>query len=180
VLTRARRRHVTERAAAIQAALRGGHLAQPAVVTAAYAASARALVAVLTTLNDQITILQGQVEAYFGRHPDAEIILSQPGPGMILGARVLAEFGDGHDRYGTANARKNYAGTSPITRASGRKKAVIARFVHNDRLTVSRYGPWRGCRTLAGSVDRLGFGKIADHFGRGGGGTNEGAFRWRG
>ena len=134
VLTRTRRRHVAEKAAAIQAALRGEHLAQPATVTAAYAASARALVAVLTTLNEQITILQGQVEACFGRHPDAEIILSQPGLGTILGARVLAEFGDGHDRYATAKARKNYAGTSPITRASGRKKAVIARFVHNDRL----------------------------------------------
>ncbi len=134
VLTRARRRHVAEKAASIQAALRGEHLAQSAVVTAAYAASVRALVAVLTTLNEQITILQGQVEAHFGQHPDAEIILSQPGLGLILGARVLAEFGDSHERYATAKARKNYAGTSPITRASGKKKAVIARFVHNDRL----------------------------------------------
>lgn len=125
---------MAEKAAAIQAALRGEHLARPAVVTAAYAASVRALVAVLTTLNEQITVLQGQVETYFGRHPDVEIILSQPGLGMILGARVLAEFGDGHDRYATAKARKNYAGTSPITRAFGRKKAVIARFVHNDRI----------------------------------------------
>jgi transposase len=125
---------VADKATAIQAALRGEHLAQSAVVTAAYAASVRALVAVLTTLNEQITILQGQVEAYFGRHPDAEIILSQPGLGLILGARVLAEFGDSHDRYATAKARKNYAGTSPITRASGKKKAVVARFVHNDRL----------------------------------------------
>src|SRR6266571_5372522 len=30
--------------------------------------------------------------------------------------------------------RKNYAGTSPITRASGKKKVVLARYVHNDRL----------------------------------------------
>jgi transposase len=134
VLTRARRRHVADKAAAIQAALRGEHLTQSAVVTAAYASSVRALVAVLITLNEQITILQGQVEAYFGRHPDAEIILSQPGLGLILGARVLAEFGDSHDRYASAKARKNYAGTSPITRASGKKKAIVARFVHNDRL----------------------------------------------
>ncbi|WP_412521170.1 transposase [Actinomadura madurae] len=47
---------------------------------------------------------------------------------------MLAEFGDDPDRYATAKARKNYAGTSPITRASGKKKAVLARFVHNDRL----------------------------------------------
>jgi len=133
-LKRARRRDIPTKAAAIQAALRVEQLGQPAVVTAAYAASVRALVALLVTLNEQVKALQGQVEAHFGRHPDAEIILSQPGLGVILGARVLAEFGDDHDRYTTAKARKNYAATSPITRASGKKRTVMARFVHNDRL----------------------------------------------
>ncbi len=78
--------------------------------------------------------MQGQVETHFGQHPDAEIIKSQPGLGVVLGARVLAEFGDDHDRYLSAKARKNYAATSPITRASGKKRVVTARFVHNDRL----------------------------------------------
>jgi transposase len=133
-LKRARRRDITVKAATIQAVLRAEHLGQSAAVTAAYAASVRALVAVLGTLNEQVKILQGQVEAYFGRHPDAEIILSQPGLGTVLGARVLAEFGDDHDRYVSAKARKNYAATSPITRASGKKRVVAARFVHNDRL----------------------------------------------
>jgi len=133
-LKRARRRDIAVKAAAIQAVPRAEHLGQPAVVTAAYAASVRALVAVLVALGEQVAILQGQVEAHFGRHPDAEIILSQPGLGPILGARVLAEFGDEHDRYVSAKTRKNYAGTSPITRASGKKKTVAARFVHNDRL----------------------------------------------
>ncbi|MGH3277146.1 MAG: transposase [Streptosporangiaceae bacterium] len=95
--------------------LRAGHLGQPAVVTAAYAASVRALAAVLGTLNEQAGALQGQVEAYFGQHPDAEIVLSQPGPGPVPGARVLAESGDDPARYVSAKARKNYAGTSPIT-----------------------------------------------------------------
>ena len=70
----------------------------------------------------------------FSQHPDAEIILSQPGLGPVLGARVLAEFGDDPDRYASAKARKNYAATSPITRQSGKKKTVMARYVHNDRL----------------------------------------------
>ena len=70
----------------------------------------------------------------FGQHPDAEIYLSQPGLGAITGARVLGEFGDDPDRYACAKARRNYAATSPITRASGKKKIVAARFVHNDRL----------------------------------------------
>ena len=75
-----------------------------------------------------------QVDAHFGKHPDAEIFLSQPGLGVVLAARVLAEFGDDKTRYTDARARKNYAGTSPITRQSGRKKHVMARYVHNDRL----------------------------------------------
>jgi len=133
-LKRARRRGIAGKAGQIQAVLRAAHLGQPAIVTAAYAASVRALIAVLGTLNEQVTTLQGQVEAYFGQHPDAEIITSQPGLGPILGARVLAESGDAPARYASAKARKNYAATSPITRASGKKKAVLARHVHNDRL----------------------------------------------
>jgi transposase len=133
-LNRARRRGIPAKAATIQAVLRGEHLGQPAEVTTAYAATVRALVAVLGTLNEQVKALQGQVEAHFGQHPDAEIILSQPGLGAVLGARVLAEFGDANGRYASAKARKNYAGTSPITRASGKKRTVAARYVHNDRL----------------------------------------------
>jgi len=130
----ARRRYVEDKAARIQAVLRAEHLGQAEVITAAYAATTRSAAAVLATLNEQVKVLEAQVEAHFGRHPDAEIILSQPGLGPILGARVLAEFGDDPDRYATAKNRKNYAGTSPITRASGKKKTVTARFVHNDRL----------------------------------------------
>jgi transposase len=133
-LKRARRRDVAAKSGQIQAVLRAAHLGQPDIVTAAYAASVRALIAVLATLNEQVKTLQGQVEAYFGQHPDAEILLSQPGLGPVLGARVLAESGDDPARYVSAKARKNYAGTSPITRASGKKKTVAARHVHNDRL----------------------------------------------
>ncbi|TMR87891.1 IS110 family transposase [Nonomuraea basaltis] len=129
-----RRGDLAAKAAPIQAALREQHLGQPEVVTAAYAASVRALIAVLATLNQQVTALHKEVEAHFGQHPAAEIITSQPGLGPILGARVLAEFGDDPQRYASAKARKNYAGTSPITRASGKKKVVAARYVHNDRL----------------------------------------------
>ena len=116
-LKRARRRKITDKAGAIQAALRAEHLTQPEVLTAAYAATVRSSAAVLTVLNEQIMALQGQVETHFGQHPAAEIILSQPGLGPILSTRVLAEFGDDPHRYASAKARKNYAGTSPITRA---------------------------------------------------------------
>jgi transposase len=133
-LKRARRRHIADKTGAIMAALRSEQLRQPAPVTAAYAATVRALITVITALNGQVEVLQGQVEAHFGQHPDAEIYLSQPGLGHVLGARVLAEFGDDPRRYADGKARRNYAGTSPITRASGKKKIVAARHIHNDRL----------------------------------------------
>jgi len=129
-----RRGDLAAKATGIRASLRTGHLGQPEAVTAAYAASVRASIAMLTTACEQISVLQEQVEEHFGQHPAAEIVRSQPGLGPILGARVLAEFGDDPARYLTAKARKNYAATSPITRASGKKKVVAARFVHNDRL----------------------------------------------
>jgi hypothetical protein len=133
-LKRARRRNIPDKATAILAALRSEHLGQPPAVTAAYAATVRSLIAVITVLNEQVKVLQGHVEADFGRHPDAEIYRSQPGIGAVLGARVLGEFGDDPDRYADGKARRNYAGTSPLTRASGKKKVVAARFIHNDRL----------------------------------------------
>jgi hypothetical protein len=133
-MKRARRRDIHAKATVVLAALRSEQLSQPAALAAAYAATVRSLIAVITALNEQVTVLQGQVEEHFGRHPDAEIITSQPGMGMILGARVLAEFGDDPARYRDGKARRNYAGTSPITRASGKRKVVAARFVHNDRL----------------------------------------------
>jgi transposase len=133
-LRRARRRNITGKTDAILAALRGGHLGQPSALTAAYAATVRSLIAVLTTLNEQVKALEEQVREHFGRHPDAEIYQSQPGLGPILGARVLGEFGDDPHRYASSKSRKNYGGTSPITRASGKKKVVAARFIRNDRL----------------------------------------------
>jgi hypothetical protein len=133
-LKRARRWHIPQKAAAIQAALRTEQLSQPAVVAAAYAATVRSLVAVISTLNGEIKQLEREVKAHFGRHPDAEIYLSQPGIGLIVGARVLAEFGDDPQRYASAKARKNYAGTSPITIKSGKRETIAARWVHNDWL----------------------------------------------
>jgi len=133
-LKHARRRDIDIKTTRIQAALRSQQLGRDAVITDAYAATTRSIAAVLATLTDQINTLRGQVETHFGRHPDAEIISSQPGTGVLLGARVLAEFGNSPGRYADAKARKNYAGTSPITRQSGKRKTAHARFVHNDRL----------------------------------------------
>ena len=129
-----RQRNVPATATKIKTMLGSEQLtARPGVITA-YAASASALVAVLTTMVAQTEVLAGQVEQGFGQHPDAEIYRSQPGLGTILGARVLAEFGDDPDRYADARSRKNYSGMSPITKASGTKRVVLARYARNRRL----------------------------------------------
>jgi transposase len=133
-LTRARRRNREERAEQIMAALRAQELRQPAPIQAAYAATVRAQVALITTLNTQVEALEQVVADHFGRHPAAEILTSLPGLGTVLGARLLGEFGDDPARYLDAKARKAYAGTAPITKASGTKKIVMARYARNKRL----------------------------------------------
>lgn len=134
-----RQRNIEHRADQILTALRTEQLELPAPVAAAYGAGVTALVAVLHTMTTQIATLETEVTSCFGRHPDAEIITSQPGLGMILGARVLAEFGDDPDRFVDARARRNYAGTSPITRASGTRRVVLARYARNRRLADALY-----------------------------------------
>jgi transposase len=134
VLARHRRHHRDAKAAAIQSALREPQLGLPEPVTAAYAAAVTAHARLIIALNEQIDAMEVQVKAHFLAHPDAEIYLSMPGIAEITGARVLAEFGDDPTRYASAKARKNYAGTSPITRASGKSHTVQARYVRNNRL----------------------------------------------
>ena len=134
ILTRNRRRTADARAEQIQTMLRAPALRQPAAVQAAYATIAATQIRLLIALAGQIPALEEVLAQGFGRHPDAEIYTSQPGLGVILGARVLSEFGDDPHRYQDAKARKNYAGTSPITRASGRKTVVLARYARNRRL----------------------------------------------
>jgi hypothetical protein len=129
-----RRGDLAERARDIQAALRAPHLAQPAVIAEAYAASVQAAAAVITALNEQVKIMETKVSGLFRRHPDAGAYLSQPGIGDITGARILGEFGDAPGRYASAKARKNYAGTSPLTIQSGKKKTVHARYIRNRHL----------------------------------------------
>jgi len=139
-----RQRNLERRAREIRSALQVPQLAAPPLVAGAQAANTVALVAVITTLGQEITKLEAELAEAFGRHPDAEILRSLPGLGDILGARVLAEFGDAPDRYLDATARRNYAGTAPITRASGTSRVVVARLARNKRLFDACY-QWAFC-----------------------------------
>jgi transposase len=134
-----RERNLEVKAAEIQAILQASQLQAPQLVAQAYGRSVAALVGVLRQMNQELAGLENELNASFETHPDAEVYLSLPGLGKVLGARVLAEFGDDPTRFDNPKARKNYAGTSPITRASGRSRLVLARFVRNRRLADACY-----------------------------------------
>jgi hypothetical protein len=129
-----RQRNLQDRAAQIQAALGSPQLAAAQPISHAYGVVAGATVALLGGLNQQIATLEEALGEGFNKHPDAKTIRSLPGLGMILGARVLGEFGDDQTRFPTAKSRKNYAGSAPITKASGRSLVVLARHARNRRL----------------------------------------------
>ena len=129
-----RRRNLEKVARRIQQGLRGTHLTAPGPVEDAYGTTVASLVKIIVATNRQISELEQTLQTRFSQHPDAVIYLSQPGLGTVLGARALGEFGDDPERYTSVKSRRNYAGTSPITIASGRKHAVKARHVRNRRL----------------------------------------------
>jgi hypothetical protein len=127
-------RRIEERAAEIQAALRAEHPEAPALVAEANGRAAAATCAVARTLGEQIGGLEQELAERFRQHPDAAISAGLPGLGPVLGARVLSEFGDAPGRYADRRGRKSDAGTAPITRASGRRRVVVARHARNRRL----------------------------------------------
>ena len=92
----------------------------------------------------QIAGLEEALAKDFEQHPDTGIIRSLPGLGMVLGARVLGEFGDDPNRFASAQSRRNYAGTSPITRASGKSHVVLGRHMRNRRL-ADALDQWAFC-----------------------------------
>jgi transposase len=134
-----RQRNLDTRAIEVQTALRTDQLAQPHQLTRAFAATVRATVAVTLELTRQIDELERELADAFETHPDAEILHSLPGLGLVLGARVLAEFGDAPNRYKNGKRRRCYAGTAPITRASGTRRVVLARIARNRRLADALY-----------------------------------------
>ena len=143
-----RQRHLDRRAAEIRAALRTPQLEAPPALRRACAASTRATVGQLEAITRQLADVEAELTTHFATHPDADLYRSLPGLGVVLGARVLGEFGDDPTHYASAKARRNYAGTSPVTVASGRRRTVKARFIRNRRLAAA-VDQWALCALLA-------------------------------
>jgi hypothetical protein len=129
-----RQRNVEARTEEIQAALRATQLEAPVVIAQAHGLITRSAVTLISAFNAEIAELEAALSEHFEQHPDAKVVRSLPGLGTVLGARVLGEFGDDRTRFSGPKSRKNYAGTSPITKASGQSRVVLARFARNRRL----------------------------------------------
>lgn len=134
-----RRRGIDAEAARLKTAFAAQQLRQLPMVEEAMGRQALALLRQLDAACQAADELAQATAAAFGQHPDAQIIASFPGLGEIAGARILAEIGDDRTRFADARALKAYAGSAPVTRASGKTVHVFTRKVKNQRLAAAGY-----------------------------------------
>jgi transposase len=134
-----RKRGIDNLAAELHAALRVPHLHQQPLVEQAMGTAALALLAALDAACTNVDQLGQACTEAFTQHPDYEIITSFPGLGDLTGARVLGELGDDRHRFADARAVKAYAGSAPVTRASGRSISITHRRIKNDRLAAAGF-----------------------------------------
>jgi transposase len=118
----------------ILADLRAPALRQPPAVESALGVTVTGLVTIVVTMREAVIVLEAELERQFSTHPLSPVLRSAPGLGPVLAARVLAEVGDDPHRFETARGVRAFAGTAPVTRASGRSRYVKARKVRNKRL----------------------------------------------
>jgi len=134
-----RQRRAATLAATIVAALRVPQLRQDPVVEQAMRTEALALLGVLDAICASVDQLAAALIEAFAQHPDYEIITSFPGLADISGAIVLAEIGDDRERFHDDRALQAFAGSAPVTRASGKSRTVTRRRTKNNRLASAGY-----------------------------------------
>jgi transposase len=118
---------------------RGPQLRQLSQVEAAFGEQARALLMQLDAACRGAEQLAQATDQAFTKHPDAAILTSFPGVGGLTAARVLAEIGDDRARFADARSLRAYAGSAPVTRASGKSLVIKQRKVKNQRLAAAGY-----------------------------------------
>jgi transposase len=109
-------------------------LRQPQRVEAALGLTVQGLVGIICAIRASVEALEAELAREFDSHPLAPVLRSAPGLGPILAARILAELGDDPARFTSARGVRAFAGTAPVTKASGRSHYVKARKVRNKRL----------------------------------------------
>ncbi len=94
----------------------------------------RALVAVLRSLVAQLQTITAAVEHAVEAHSDGIVVTSLFKSGRVCAAQILAELGDDRARFASAEHLAAEAGVAPITRESGKHRAVGFRWACNKRL----------------------------------------------
>jgi hypothetical protein len=111
----------------------------------------RALVAVLRPLHAQIVTLTSAIDHAVEAHPDGKIVTSLFRSGRVCAAQLLAEIGDDRARFVSADQLAAEGGVAPVTRESGKHRAVTFRWACNTRLrsalatladTTRHTSPW--------------------------------------
>jgi len=97
----------------------------------------RALVTVLRPLVAQIAVLTSAVEHAVEAHPDGAVVTSLFRRGRVCAAQILAELGDERARFQSADQLAAEGGMAPVTRASGKHRAVTFRWACNVRLRTA-------------------------------------------
>jgi transposase len=129
-----RSRNIASFAADVVAALRIAQPRQAPLVEQAMRTQTLALLGVLDAICDSVEQLGAALVTAFAQHPDYEIITSFPGLADVSGAIVLGEIGDDRARFADDRALQAFAGSAPVTRASGKSRAVLRRRSKNNRL----------------------------------------------
>lgn len=93
-----------------------------------------AMVTILKTLGTALKDLGRSVTATLGEHPDGGIFTSLPRSGQINAAQMLAEWGDTRQAYDSPESVAALAGATPVTKESGKHRAVHFRWACNKRL----------------------------------------------
>ncbi|MGI8651162.1 MAG: IS110 family transposase [Geodermatophilaceae bacterium] len=134
-----RQRRIASLAARVVVALRVPQLRQDPIVEKAMRTETLALLGVLDAICSSVDQLTAELVEAFAQHPDYAIITSFPGLADISGAIVLAEIGDDRDRFTDDRAPRAFAGSAPVTRASGKSRTVTRRRTKNNRLAGIGY-----------------------------------------
>lgn len=126
---------------------------------------ARALANILSALLEEITKVTTRIEHAVAQLEDGVLIMSLPRIGRLNAAQILAELGDVRERMVSSDQLAAEAGVAPVTRQSGKSRAVLFRWACNHRLRLAittwadnsrRASPWaahlyaaaraRGCK----------------------------------
>jgi transposase len=81
----------------------------------------------ISTLNPLIEQYEERIQKLFSQHPEAYLFNRLPGAGPAMAPRLLAFFGTDRSRYATANNAQSFCGIAPVTKSSGKSKAVYMR-----------------------------------------------------